>query len=156
MLSVDAFSFHSVLYLNTDQDADDCIFCPNKYLKICDPIKELRGVVDSIRVCGFSQPYTFSLIQSLFSLPPTTELKFHSYNVTPSNLWPQLEGQEAQIDAGGGNLKIQQCSGPPIGDDDEKVWGAAQLPAPTGEETGTDWMEQQMWLRQVTVRKQYG
>lgn len=113
---------------------------------------ELRGLVESVRVCGFSPPYTFSLIQSLFSLPSTEQLKLHSYGIAPSTLWPQLEGQEAQIDEGDGRLKLQECTELPYGWD-ESPWGAVQLPAPVGGERGTDWMEKQIWLRQVTVQK---
>lgn len=133
-------------------ETDESFYCPNNYLAICDPIKKLRGLIDSVRVCGFSQPYTFSLIQSLFSTPSTGDLKFHSYDVAPSTVWPQLEGQEAQVDEGGGRLKTQECSGLPDGGD-ESSWGAVQLPAPIGGERGTDWMEKQVWLRQVMVQK---
>ena len=128
------------------------MYCPNKYLAICDPVNKLRGLLDSVRVCGFSQPYTFSLIQSLFELPPTEDLKLHSYDISPSTLWPQLEGQEAQVDEGDGRVKLQKCTELPDGQG-ESPWGAVQLPAPVGSEKGIGWMEKQIWLRQVTVQK---
>lgn len=135
-----------------DLETDDYVYCPNRYLEICDPIKELRGLLDSVRICGFSQPYTLSLIESLFSVPATNKLKLHSYSLTPSTVWPQLERQEVQVDAGEGRIKVQKYGEQP----DSRgagPWGAVQLPAPAGNESGVDWMEKQMWLRQVTVRK---
>lgn len=136
----------------TDVKTDDYVYCPNGFLEICDPIKKLQGLVGSVRICGFNQPYTVSLIESLFSIPSTDKLKLHSYSVEPSTMWPQLEGQEAQVDAGDGRIKTKKFTGQSA-DRGDRRWGAVQLPAPAGDEPGADWMEKQMWLRRVTIRK---
>lgn len=56
------------------------------------------------------------------------------------------------MDKGEGRIKVQKFTGQ-FGERRSRPWGAVQLPAPTGYEPGADWMENQIWLRQVTVRK---
>lgn len=79
-------------------------YCSEEALALCDPIFKLRGLVDSIRICGFTVDYTNKLLQNLFVLPLAEELKYHSYCVSPSTLWPRLHGQSSWVDIGKGKM----------------------------------------------------
>ena len=67
----------------------------------------LGGLVDSVRICGFSESYTHKLVQKLFDLPQKVEdLKHYSYRIAPSNLWPRLHGQTSRVDVGERNIVL--------------------------------------------------
>lgn len=105
-------------------------YCPDEELKVCEPLVQLRGMVDSMRLTGLNDQYTHYLLRRIFQIPTdNTILKQHSYRVAPSTVWPRLPGQSSWIDSGNGKLKL---------DDHMREYlrglyspeGATQLPPP--------------------------
>ncbi|KAL2881212.1 hypothetical protein SGCOL_003503 [Colletotrichum sp. CLE4] len=64
----------------------DFSYCPDEFLRICEPFIRLEGMVDSMRLCGFSNGYTHSLLRRIFPIPERSdEVKHHTYRVAPSS-----------------------------------------------------------------------
>ncbi|KAF6804099.1 alpha beta hydrolase fold protein [Colletotrichum sojae] len=105
-------------------------YCPDEELTVCEPLVQLKGMIDSMRLTGLSDQYTHYLLRRVFQIPADkTVLKQHSYRVAPSTVWPRLPGQSSWIDSGNGKLKL---------DDHTREYlrglyspeGAIQLPPP--------------------------
>ncbi|RNJ57348.1 hypothetical protein D7B24_006111 [Verticillium nonalfalfae] len=83
-------------------------YCPDTAFSVCNPLLDLAGLVDSIRICGFSNTFTHTLVHNIFPQPPTATtpdlLKHHAYRVTPSPLWPRLPGQSSRQDIAAGRV----------------------------------------------------
>ncbi|KAI5458230.1 hypothetical protein BGZ63DRAFT_392947 [Mariannaea sp. PMI_226] len=76
-------------------------YCPDSYLTMCDSFLHLRGLVDSLRMCGFGETYTNNFITSFFSCNQT-DMERSAYRVSPSTIWPRLSGQKSYVDVGEG------------------------------------------------------
>ncbi|ROT36313.1 hypothetical protein SODALDRAFT_217165 [Sodiomyces alkalinus F11] len=112
-------------------------YCPDSALRVCDPIMQLRGLVESIRICGFSEAYTKTLIQGLFTLPEDRDmLKHHTYRIAPSTLWPRIPGQSSLIDCSQGQIALDDHNRPVPEDWDDWSQGAVLPPAPYVTTTG--------------------
>jgi hypothetical protein len=113
-------------------------YCPDEALSVCNPFKNLRGLVDGIRLCGFSKRYAHELIQALFPLPSDMrDLKYHGYRVAPSSLWPRLPGQTSYVDIGDETIVLDNHMYPGPGSFVIHATGPVLLPSPTVEgETG--------------------
>ncbi|CAI4219312.1 unnamed protein product [Parascedosporium putredinis] len=85
-------------------------YCPNHFLRICDPLIALHGLIDSIRICGFSKPYTLSLLKSIFPTQHTPS------SVTATN--------------GGGIFREETVEELPSASRPRALYGSYQLPAP--------------------------
>lgn len=81
-------------------------YCPDKHLSICNHLVRLRNKVTSLRIVGFSDEYSHAVIATIFPQWKTSPLANHSYRVAPSTLWPRLRGQKSWIDAGRGELVL--------------------------------------------------
>ncbi|KAI8194969.1 hypothetical protein K4K52_012906 [Colletotrichum sp. SAR 10_76] len=94
------------------QKVDDAVYyCPDEELKVCEPLVRMEWMIDSMRLAGFSNKYTHSLIRRIFPIPDDADcLKHHSYRVAPSSVWPRIPGQSSWIDAGRGKLKLDDHS----------------------------------------------
>ncbi|RGP71619.1 alpha beta hydrolase fold [Fusarium longipes] len=103
-------------------------YCPDSYVVFCNNILHLKGRVASIRMCGFSEDYTARLIGSLFSQQNTL-----AYRVTPSTVWPKLDGQKSYVDMSGGIIALDEHeipTGNNLPDALRKWEGCVQLPPP--------------------------
>nr|XP_036581582.1 alpha beta hydrolase fold protein [Colletotrichum truncatum]KAF6789933.1 alpha beta hydrolase fold protein [Colletotrichum truncatum] len=82
-------------------------YCPDKALEVCEPLVKLAWRVDSMRLVGFSNQYTHSLLRRIFPISEDKDsLRHHSYRVAPSSVWPRLPGQSSWIDAGHGKITL--------------------------------------------------
>ncbi|KAM0466685.1 hypothetical protein ACHAPV_000190 [Trichoderma viride] len=81
-------------------------YCPDKHLSICNHLARLRNKVTSLRIVGFSDEYSHALIATIFPQLKTLPIANHSYRVAPSTLWPRLRGQKSWVDAGRGELVL--------------------------------------------------
>jgi hypothetical protein len=81
-------------------------YCPDKHLSICNHLARLRNKVNSLRIVGFSDAYSHALIATIFPQLKAFPVENHSYRVAPSTLWPRLRGQKSWIDAGRGELVL--------------------------------------------------
>ncbi|OHF04656.1 hypothetical protein CORC01_00127 [Colletotrichum orchidophilum] len=89
----------------------DFSYCPDEFLRICEPFVRLEGLVDSMRLCGFSNGYTHSLLRRIFPVPERSdEIKLHTYRVAPSSIWPRISGQSSWIDKGHGKFQLDDHS----------------------------------------------
>ncbi|KAM0335562.1 hypothetical protein ACHAQA_000610 [Verticillium albo-atrum] len=109
-------------------------YCPDTAFSVCNPLLDLAGLIDSIRICGFSNTYTHTLVQNIFPLPPADTapdlLKHHAYRITPSPLWPRLPGQSSRQDVADGYIHHDNHNaGPPPAPTTAPV-GPVMLPAP--------------------------
>ncbi|WXC63085.1 hypothetical protein SNK03_008902 [Fusarium graminearum] len=103
-------------------------YCPDSHLLFCNYILHLRGRITSIRMCGFSDDYTTRLIGTFFSGQKTL-----AYRVTPSTVWPKLDGQKSFQDAGHGIIALDEHEIPAsdnIPKSLRKWQGCVQLPPP--------------------------
>ena len=125
-----------------NRSLDSVEYCPDGYLTICNPLKSLHGLVDSARICGFSQAYTVFLLRSLFPQPLSHPIRFHTYQVAPSTLWPCLHRQNACFDRGDGYLQREEFSSI-SSDDNLGPYGATQLSAPVVSEDGRTWIPEE-------------
>ncbi|KAF5013464.1 hypothetical protein FDECE_540 [Fusarium decemcellulare] len=111
-------------------------YCPDSYLLICNQLLYLRGRVDSLRMCGFTEKYTTCFIQTLFP-DVRVDPELHSYRVTPSTLWPKLSGQRSHVDMGEGYMAVDQHKLPGEVPPYLLRWeGCVQLPPPVVNEHG--------------------
>ncbi|KAF4977127.1 hypothetical protein FZEAL_6315 [Fusarium zealandicum] len=107
-------------------------YCPDSYLVICNHILRLRGRLNSIRMCGFSESYTASFINTLFP-DAKNDPGRHAYRVAPSTIWPKLSGQRSYVDIGDGYIALDEQDGPRLTDLSLALrrWeGCVQLPPP--------------------------
>jgi hypothetical protein len=111
-------------------------YCPEESLYACNSLFKLRGLVDSIRTCGFSSEYTHKLIHQIFILPGADDLKHHAYRIAPSTLYPRLPGQYSWVDAGDNNLILDDHAFPGPGSLILRSTGAVVLPMPTVSDSG--------------------
>lgn len=81
-------------------------YCPDKHLSICNHLARLRNKVTSLRIVGFSDEYSHALIATIFPQSKALPIANHSYRVAPSTLWPRLRGQKSWVDAGRGELVL--------------------------------------------------
>ncbi|KAK1725485.1 uncharacterized protein BDZ83DRAFT_561769, partial [Colletotrichum acutatum] len=89
----------------------DFSYCPDEFLRICEPFVRLAGFIDSMRLCGFSNGYTHSLLRRIFPVPVSSdEFKHHTYRVAPSSVWPRIPGQKSWVDKGHGKLQLDDHS----------------------------------------------
>ncbi|KAJ0329793.1 hypothetical protein COL5a_003618 [Colletotrichum fioriniae] len=87
----------------------DFSYCPDEFLRICEPFVRLDGLVDSMRLSGFSNGYTHSLLRRIIPVPERSEdVKHHTYRVAPSSVWPRIPGQKSWVDKGHGASKKPQ------------------------------------------------
>ncbi|GKU00270.1 unnamed protein product [Fusarium langsethiae] len=103
-------------------------YCPDSNLLFCTNILHLKGRIASIRMCGFSEDYTTCLIGSLFS-----DQKALAYRVTPSTIWPKLDGQKSYLDMGQGIIALDEHEVPASNNIPNALrkWdGCIQLPPP--------------------------
>ncbi|WYZ43792.1 hypothetical protein EsH8_VII_000228 [Colletotrichum jinshuiense] len=90
---------------------DSIPYCPDDFLRVCEPFVLLEGLIDSMRLCGFNNGYTHSLLRRIFPIPKDRDiLKHHSYRVAPSSVWPRIPGQSSWIDTGHGRIKLDDHS----------------------------------------------
>ncbi|KAM0282800.1 hypothetical protein ACHAQH_002804 [Verticillium albo-atrum] len=119
-------------------------YCPDTAFSICQPLLDLAGLVDSIRICGFSNTYTHTLIQNIFSQPPAATdpdlLKHHAYRVAPSPLWPRLPGQSSRQDIAAGHVHHDNHSAD-IPPPPRASAGPVMLPAPHVSSRGVTFLE---------------
>ncbi|KAF5022567.1 hypothetical protein F66182_5400 [Fusarium sp. NRRL 66182] len=104
-------------------------YCPDSYLLFCNNVIHLRGRVNSIRMCGFSDKYTAQFMGTL--LPDQNNAL--AYRVAPSTVWPKLSGQKSFIDTGDGSIILDEHETSPINDIPSilRRWeGCVQLPPP--------------------------
>ncbi|KAF4972140.1 hypothetical protein FSARC_1215 [Fusarium sarcochroum] len=104
-------------------------YCPDSYLMFCNNILHLKGRINSIRMCGFSEDYTARFVGTLFS----NEHKSLAYRVAPSTIWPKLNGQKSYVDMGDGNLSLDEHEVSASNDIPSvlRMWeGCVQLPPP--------------------------
>ncbi|KAI9896317.1 hypothetical protein N3K66_008489 [Trichothecium roseum] len=73
-------------------------YCPHDYLNVCRHLLRLRGMVDAVRLCGFTEDFTHDFARSLF--PP--ERGRFPYRLAPSGAWPPMRGQRSRVDLGDG------------------------------------------------------
>jgi hypothetical protein len=79
-------------------------------------------------MCGFGEDYTVRLIGSLFSNQKTL-----AYRVTPSTIWPKLDGQKSYVDMSGGVIALDEHEVPAANNIPSALrkWeGCVQLPPP--------------------------
>ncbi|KAK1623939.1 hypothetical protein BDP81DRAFT_502143 [Colletotrichum phormii] len=89
----------------------DFSYCPDEFLRVCEPFVRLEGMVDSMRLCGFSNGYTHSLLGRIFPVPERSdEVKHHTYRVAPSSVWPRIPGQKSWVDKGHGKFQLDDHS----------------------------------------------
>ncbi|KAJ9150460.1 hypothetical protein NKR23_g3739 [Pleurostoma richardsiae] len=70
-----------------------------------DGIGALAGLIDSVRIAGFSEAWTTAMIRHLWgaNMPHSAaERSTHLVRHTPSRVWPLLPGQAARLDYGPG------------------------------------------------------
>jgi hypothetical protein len=144
-------SLHLPSKIKPNRSLDSVEYCPDKYLSICNPLKSLHGLVDSARICGFSQAYTVFLLRSLFPQPLSHPIRFHAYQVAPSTLWPCLRGQRACVDRGDGYLQREEYSSV-SSHDNLGTYGAAQLSAPVVSGDGRTWIPEEHGRTRRTPR----
>ncbi|KAM0551910.1 hypothetical protein ACHAPJ_008249 [Fusarium lateritium] len=104
-------------------------YCPDSYLVFCNNLLHLKGRINSIRMCGFSEDYTARFVGTLFS----NENKNLAYRVAPSTIWPKLSGQRSYMDMGDGNLALDEHEVSAANDIPSvlRTWeGCVQLPPP--------------------------
>ncbi|KAL6924276.1 hypothetical protein FSHL1_001531 [Fusarium sambucinum] len=103
-------------------------YCPDSNLVFCNNILYLKGRIGSIRMCGFSEDYTARLIGSMFCHQNSL-----AYRVTPSTIWPKLDGQKSYLDMGQGIIALDEHEVPASNNvpDALRKWeGCVQLPPP--------------------------
>lgn len=89
----------------------DFSYCPDEFLRICEPFVRLDGLVDSMRLSGFSNGYTHSLLRRIIPVPERSEdVKHHTYRVAPSSVWPRIPGQKSWVDKGHGKFQLDDHS----------------------------------------------
>ncbi|KAK1254699.1 hypothetical protein MKX08_008694 [Trichoderma sp. CBMAI-0020] len=125
-------------------------YCADKHLSICNHLARLRNKVASLRIVGFSDEYSHALVATIFPHLKAFPIANHSYRVAPSTLWPRLRGQKSWIDAGRGELVL---------DDHEVVpepcifpEGLVQLPPPVIYRSG---IRSLPWCREPTHRPRH-
>ncbi|KAL6876883.1 hypothetical protein J3F83DRAFT_769915 [Trichoderma novae-zelandiae] len=77
-------------------------YCPDKHLSMCNHLLRLRNNINSLRMAGFSEAYTNAFVSTLFPESKILPLRYHSYRVAPSTLWPRLRNQTSMVDDGRG------------------------------------------------------
>lgn len=113
-------------------------YCPDSWLTLCNHLLRLKGRVDSIRMCGFSETYTTRFIGTMFP-DAWIETKKHSYRVSPSTIWPKLSGQKSYVDVGDGYITLDEHDTPAHEDGyfgAVPSHGCMQLPPPYLDEQG--------------------
>lgn len=125
-------------------------YCPDKHLSICNHLARLRNKVTSLRIVGFSNEYSHAIIATIFPQLKALPIANHSYRVAPSTLWPRLRGQKSWIDAGRGELVLddhdvipEPCIFPE---------GMIQLPPPVIYRSG---IRSLPWCREPTHRPRH-
>lgn len=106
-------------FWSDDQQQQQQQYCPDAHLLLCNHLARLRGRVDALRMCGFSDAYTRRLVATLFPQACGAPARDHCYRVAPSTAWPRLPGQTAYVDAGRGRIVL---------DDGEAAGGAGRGP----------------------------
>ncbi|KAM0478133.1 hypothetical protein ACHAPX_005321 [Trichoderma viride] len=141
---------NSLLALPPSIPEEKPFYCPDKHLSICNHLARLRNKVTSLRIIGFSDEYSHALIATLFPQSKSSPIANHSYRVAPSTLWPRLRGQKSWIDAGRGELAL---------DDHEVIpepcifpEGLIQLPPPVIYRSGVRSLP---WCREPTHRPRH-
>lgn len=117
-------------------------YCPDSYLDICDRLLALRGRVNSVRICGFSEEYATRFVDAMFPSAPR-DLRQHCYRVAPSTVWPRLSGQKSYVDTGNRSLMLDDHDAAPTTNSNAAVaaWeGCVQLPPPVIDASGTPYL----------------
>jgi len=86
----------------------------DEHQDVIKPLWQLRGLVDTVRVAGFSDPFTLTTIVCLFfPMPEDSGERDAKWERTfPCDAWPLMPGQKAWLDCGADGGIREVCGAP--------------------------------------------
>ncbi|KAG9258371.1 uncharacterized protein F5Z01DRAFT_194720 [Emericellopsis atlantica] len=130
--STNATSFTSTSSLSLAPSAKEKqYYCPDVHLHIFDSLLYLKGNVENLRMCGFSDMYARMFIKAIF---PQTEGRV-VYRLRGASPWGRLSGQTSMIDDGKGGLVLDDHEMDPVMHADWQ--GTGMPPRPTVQAGGS-------------------